>query len=171
MAEARGRTRLHRAREAGQGIAEFALVFPVIALLIFAVIDCGRAVYAYNTVANAAREGARVAAVNQLDPGNSLTGCNEDMPIEDITSPHWWPKSCAAAAAVSLGLTPANVTITYAAPGDQAGLDCSVTLHVGCIATVTVTYAWSAVTPGFGSILGPMTMTFSSQMPLERVFP
>ena len=171
MDDAGRRGALGRTREAGQGIAEFALVFPIIALLLFAMIDCGRAVYAYNTIAGAAREGARVAAVNQLDPGNSMTGCNEDMPIEDTANPHWWPKSCAAEAAVSLGLTPANVTITYAPPGDHTGLDCTVTLHVGCIAIVTVTYAWSAVTPGFGAILGPISMTSSSQMPLERVFP
>jgi len=156
----------------GQGIAEFALVFPLIVLLLFGVFDMGRAVYAYNSIANAAREGARVAAVNQLDPGVTHTGCNEDMPVEDTTNPRWWPKSCAAAAAVSLGLSPGSVTITYAAPGDATNLICtSASLHVGCIATVGVAYTWSAITPVIGAFLGPINMNASSQIPLERVFP
>jgi len=46
--------------ERGSSLVEFALVIPVIMLLIFGAVDLGRAVYAYNTIANAARDGARV---------------------------------------------------------------------------------------------------------------
>jgi Flp pilus assembly protein TadG len=53
----------HRGR--GQALVEFALVIPVFLILLMAVFDLGRAVFAYNSVTNAAREGARLAIVNQ----------------------------------------------------------------------------------------------------------
>jgi Flp pilus assembly protein TadG len=55
-----------------QALIEFALVSPVLLLLTFGVVDVGRAVFYYDTINNAAREGARVAvrASNQL-PTNS----------------------------------------------------------------------------------------------------
>ena len=43
--------------EAGVSIVEFALVAPVLILILVAILDFGRAVNAYVTVANAAREG------------------------------------------------------------------------------------------------------------------
>src|SRR5438034_8071563 len=49
----------------GQGLAEFALVFPITMLLFMAMFDFGRAVYGLNAVGNAAREGTRTAIVNQ----------------------------------------------------------------------------------------------------------
>jgi hypothetical protein len=51
---------------------EFALVSPVLLLMVFGIIDIGRAVFYYDTLNHAAREGARVAvkASNQL-PTNS----------------------------------------------------------------------------------------------------
>lgn len=50
-------------RQRGDGLVEFALVLPVLLLLIFGILDGGRAVYAYHVVANSAREGARYASV------------------------------------------------------------------------------------------------------------
>ena len=50
---------------AGQALAEFALVFPIAILILLAVFDVGRAVFAYNGLTNAAREGARLAAVTR----------------------------------------------------------------------------------------------------------
>ncbi|HEV2033452.1 MAG TPA: TadE/TadG family type IV pilus assembly protein [Candidatus Dormibacteraeota bacterium] len=40
---------------------EFALISPVLLLLLFGIIDVGRAIFYYDTVNHAAREGARVA--------------------------------------------------------------------------------------------------------------
>ena len=44
-----------------QALIEFALVSPVLLLLLFGIVDIGRAVFYYDTVNHAAREGARVA--------------------------------------------------------------------------------------------------------------
>ena len=55
-----------------QALIEFALVSPVLLLLLFGIVDIGRAVFYFDTVNHAAREGARVAvrASNQL-PANA----------------------------------------------------------------------------------------------------
>jgi Flp pilus assembly protein TadG len=153
----------------GQSLVEFALVFPLIVLILFGIFDLGRGVYAYNTMANAARQGARVAAVNQLDV-TAMTTCNEDMPIENPATPHWQIRPCAAASAVSLGVQPSGVSVAYTKP-PGTDLSCAPTLHVGCIASVTVSYTWTPSTPVIGNILGPIQMSSTSQIPIERVFP
>src|SRR2546428_1245080 len=48
-------------RRAGQSMVEFAVLAPVFFLLLLGTIDLGRAVYTYNAISNAAREGARAA--------------------------------------------------------------------------------------------------------------
>jgi len=55
-----------------QALIEFALISPVLLLLLFGIVDIGRAIFYYDTLNHAAREGARTAvrASNQL-PRNS----------------------------------------------------------------------------------------------------
>jgi Flp pilus assembly protein TadG len=50
--------------ERGQALVEFALVGVVFFLLVFGMIDVGRAVWNYNTLSQATREGARYAIVH-----------------------------------------------------------------------------------------------------------
>jgi Flp pilus assembly protein TadG len=163
-----------RQHSRGQALVEFALVFPLIVFVLLAIFDAGRAVYTYNTVANAARQGARIAAVNQAVTTN--TDCHEDMPVEDPSSPDWSIKACAAQAAVSLGVQVTDVTVAYAAPASNPSLSCpsppaGLKLNVGCIATVTVRHTWTAITPVIGTLMGSINMSATSQMPVERVFP
>jgi Flp pilus assembly protein TadG len=158
-------------RSAGQGLMEFALVLPLIVLLVTGAVDVGRAVFAYNTLANAARHGARVAAVNQLAPPNTVTSCNEDMPIEDVTQPHWSAKACTAWSSLTMGVRPADVSLVYADPPDDPLLDCSAALHPNCLVTVSVSATWRPITPVVSSLVGAIQLSATSQMPLERVFP
>ncbi len=59
-----------RYRERGNSLAEFALIIPVLLLIVIAIIDFGRAIYAYSVVANCAREGARYGVISgHEDPG------------------------------------------------------------------------------------------------------
>ncbi len=51
-------------RSDGQGLVEFALIIPLLALILMGVFDLGRGIYAYNVVASAAREGARYGITN-----------------------------------------------------------------------------------------------------------
>jgi Flp pilus assembly protein TadG len=50
----------HKGQES-QALIEFALISPVLLLLVFGIIDIGRAVFYYDTINHAAREGARTA--------------------------------------------------------------------------------------------------------------
>lgn len=51
-------------QERGQSLVGFALGAILLFTLLFGIIEFGRLIYAYSVVANAAREGARYAAVN-----------------------------------------------------------------------------------------------------------
>lgn len=44
----------------GQGLVEFALLLPILVLVVFGVLELGRAFFAFIAITNAAREGARV---------------------------------------------------------------------------------------------------------------
>src|SRR5688572_18556354 len=82
----------HHPNDRGQALVEFALVIPIFLLILFGILDLGRAVYAYATLNNAAREGARVAVVDQTVSH-----------IQEIAAGH----------ATGLGITPADVTIDW----------------------------------------------------------
>jgi Flp pilus assembly protein TadG len=56
--------RTSRDRSRGQALTEVALVAPLFFLMVFGTIDIGRAIWANDAVANAAREGARYASVH-----------------------------------------------------------------------------------------------------------
>ena len=161
---------VRRDRARGQALVEFAFVFPIITLLAFGFIDVGRAVFEWNTLSNAARSAARVAMVNQVDPASGPWSCQATKPVESVSSPNWTFRGCAMAAGAALGVSNADVTISYAAP-PGVNLECTSRLNVGCIASVTVTNQYTPITPVAGSIIGPITMTATSEMPIERLFP
>lgn len=56
-----------RCRESAQALVEFALVIPMLVLILMGVFDLGRGIYAYNVVSNAAREGARYGSTYPTD--------------------------------------------------------------------------------------------------------
>jgi hypothetical protein len=154
----------------GQALVEFAFVVPIITLLVFGFIDVGRAVLTANTLTNAARQAARVAAVNQMDPVSGPWSCRADHPVEDPDDPQWTFRGCAVAAGVVAGLQAADVSVAYAPPPGSS-IECSSEVNVGCIATVTVVAAFNPVTPVAGQIIGAISMNASSSMPVERTFP
>jgi Flp pilus assembly protein TadG len=81
-----------RGRSRGQTLVEFALVFPIMVLLLMVLVDFGRVIFAQNAVTEASREGARVGSVGaaltqaqydairnaalQLAPGTDLVAAN-----------------------------------------------------------------------------------------------
>ena len=56
------RSRRRYLGQKSQALIEFALISPVLLLLLFGIVDVGRAVFYYDTLGHAAREGARSAA-------------------------------------------------------------------------------------------------------------
>lgn len=154
--------------EMGQSLVETALVLPIVVLMLVGLFDLGRAVYAYNTISNAAREGSRVAAVNQI---TSAGGCDRSRPITNPATPTWSPHACAASAAIGLGVTAADVTVTYSNPPRQPALGCTTQRSVGCLVDVRVQYAWSPITPIISALVPTIDMSYTSQATIERVFP
>ena len=130
----------------GQSMVEFALVVPVFILLLVGLFDLGRAVYAYNTVNNAAREAGRLAIVDQY----------EDH-IKDE----------ALAAATGVGVLRDDVTVTYELPN---GAPCP---NVGsdgisaCVAVVTVPHRFEAATPIIGNLIGVLNIQGQSRFPVS----
>jgi Flp pilus assembly protein TadG len=59
-----------RRRPHGQELLEFALILPVLVLLLFGIIDMGRVVYYYSALQNAVREGARYGIVDPARTAN-----------------------------------------------------------------------------------------------------
>jgi Flp pilus assembly protein TadG len=153
----------HARGASGQSLVEFALIFPVLVLMLFGIVDFGRAIYAYNTIGNAARDGIRVAVVNQnaagtgCDPGNAATG-----PDTTKISAH----DCAIAGAIAIGAT---ATVDYRDLADTAA--CGTPVQVGCLAVVTVTTQFHPITPIIGNIVGTITMSATSKQPIEFVCP
>jgi Flp pilus assembly protein TadG len=60
-------------REQGQTLVEFALVIPLLAMLLFAIVQFGIFFYTYIDLTSAAREGARKAAVSRNDTNGVQT--------------------------------------------------------------------------------------------------
>jgi Flp pilus assembly protein TadG len=51
--------------EKGQSLVEFALVLPILIMLLFGIVDFGRAFHAYLTIDQAGREAARAASIGK----------------------------------------------------------------------------------------------------------
>jgi Flp pilus assembly protein TadG len=125
-----------------------------------AVLDFGRAIYAYNAISNAAREGGRTAIVNQ-----TLTAIRDR----------------AAAQATAVGIDP---TVTTCDPADPLSTNCvfvefrdteltstcaPATGNYGCVAVVTVKHTFTPLTPIIGQIWDEIGMASTTKQPLESL--
>jgi len=108
--------RLTRAGEAGQSLVEFALILPVLVLIVMGIVDLGRIFHTYEALANAAREGARYCALN---PNASATNLRNR--ITGSGSGELDGKIAVATIAV-------NGTAGAACPAASSGADVTVTL-------------------------------------------
>lgn len=138
-----------RGRARGQTLAEFALVLPVLIVMLMGIFDLGRAIFAYNAITNAAREGARLGIVNQW--------------ADKI-------KERAVTMAPTADQDPDAVTVAISKPASAPDDDdCAGAPAVGCIVYVRYESEFTAITPIIGSLLGPMTLTAESVEPIEYV--
>ena len=128
---------------------DVALILPLLLVILFGILDFGRAIYAYNTINNAARQGARVAIVDQ-----NLAR------IEDTARDH--------AVALVVAVT---IDFRHALPYTDPTLNPVCTpLEQGCIAMVTVANTFEPVTPIIGLIVGDISLSGRTEMPVERVY-
>ena len=123
---------------------EFALVLPLIMLVLFACVKAGMAFFSYEQVASAANAGARAAAVSRTaDPAGAA-------------------QTAARSMAPALGLSDSQISVSYVSTKSPPGALWSYPGNV----TVTVTY------PVSFSILGQFAQEFdlraSATKRLER---
>lgn len=164
--------RLHRS-ERGQSLVEFALIVPILILLLVGTFDIGHVVWTNDALANASREAARYAIVHG---GSDSTACpvgpppiELDVPAASADCPYPSPsvqavKDRAVKWLAGVGGT-TNVWVCYGdvdvcdADTNETGADNS----RGTKVTVTVTTTMGLSAPSMLG-LGPFTLTASSTM-------
>lgn len=149
-----------RERSRGQALVEFAIVIPLLLLMVLALFDGGRAVIYYTELTNATRVGARVAMVNQSHDA-SCTGSIRTY------------KCAAAEIATSTGLSAASIPTAVFTDSDGNLVSPTATTcrsYGECAATVTASYSFAPVTPIVSSILGSIDLSASTTMTIERTY-
>jgi Flp pilus assembly protein TadG len=99
--------------ERGAAAVEFALLAPVLLLLVMGIAEFGRAYHVQATISQAAREGVRVMAV-QNDPAGAIAATRAAAPTLTLTNITVTPSSCLASGATPTAT--ATVTVTYLLP-------------------------------------------------------
>ncbi|HEY6202140.1 MAG TPA: TadE/TadG family type IV pilus assembly protein [Candidatus Limnocylindria bacterium] len=137
--------------EHGATVVEFALVSPVLLLALVACCDFARALNAYVTVANAAREGARYASIT-----NGATSSSVQTYLATRVAP--------------LNPSPPAMVVTLASPAPTS-VRWSPDAPAPKTFTVTVTYEWRSSTWLIGSFLSTASgsTTFGSSSSMESV--
>jgi Flp pilus assembly protein TadG len=115
--------------ERGAAAVEFALVAPLLLLMVLGIAEFGRAYHVQTAVSQAAREGVRVMALK-----NDPTGA----------------RAATKAAAPTLNLTDSQISISTQPTSSPANCVASGTTPAAT-ATVTVTYQLAFITKLFGS--------------------
>jgi Flp pilus assembly protein TadG len=133
----------------GQGLVEFALVIPLFLLVLIAIFDLGRAVFAYNTLTNAAREGARIAIVNQYEP-SIIAKAKQQTQIVELNDP-----------SVSVDFYQVNADGT-----PNTSSQCAL-IAVGCLAVVSFEATYRPITPFIGNIIFKNGVTFTAHSVLS----
>ena len=96
--------------ERGAAVVEFALVAPLLLMMVLGIAEFGRAYHVQTTLSQAAREVVRVMAL-QNAPAAAITATKAAAPTLTLTNVTVTPASCIAS-----GTTPAataTVTVTY----------------------------------------------------------
>jgi len=158
-----------RAEHGGVAV-EFAIIFPILVLLVFSIVDFGHAWYMRHVMSDASREGARYGTRYQTAPGNTTQRL---LPTALSPSISDYILKTAAQNGGSRGwglksLLPADANPT-ASPTGAAATETSGTKLAGEDLTVTVnaTKTWfvlGSIMPGFGS---STNLTVSTTMKCE----
>jgi Flp pilus assembly protein TadG len=126
-------------QDRGAAAVEFALLLPVLLFLVFGIIDFGRALNAQITLTQAAREGARLAALGE-------------------------PNVVSRTRAAATGLSPVTVTVTSCPAGAGVGVNAVVKASYSFSFVTPVNAIARMFGSGFGST---MTLTAQGVMPCE----
>ena len=141
------RTSVRAGREEGSALFEFAMVLPLLAILVVGIIFGGITFYDYVTLADAVAVGARTLATSQ-----------------GISSPCTTATTALTNAATNLNASTITVSISF--PATNTNSDSCTTLYGGDAAVVNATYPCNLTIPFLGTNLcpvhGPTSTTNSS---------
>jgi Flp pilus assembly protein TadG len=118
----------------GGTLVEFGLTIIVLLMLVAGIIEMGRLVLAYTTVANSARAGARYAIVHGGDLTSGASSSTDNSAVKTVV------KNFAGAGTIQLA--DSNITVTYV-PDNKAG----------STVTVKVVYTYTPMLGYFSSLL------------------
>ncbi len=147
----------HRPGESGAEVFEFALVMPVLFLVLFGVMGFGQALYSYHFVSHAAREGARFAIVRGAACSTFATAC----PADDRDVRNY----VVSIAPGGIDTSTNNLQVTTTWPGNGAGT-CTTANSPGCPVKVQITYNFHFIFPLLPSSSVPITS--ASQMVISQ---
>jgi Flp pilus assembly protein TadG len=104
-----------RGPDGGATLVEFAVVLPLVLLMLFGVVEFARIVYSFATVWNSAREGARYATTVGDTDGNKIPNYLDcDAIIQ-----------AAVNKAIGVGLSSADISVKYFDTGGTEVADCA----------------------------------------------
>ena len=150
-----------RRRTNGQSMVEFALIVPLLLILLIGVIDVGRLVFAYNNVSNAAREAGRTAIVNQTPATIRQKAAQQatmlGLPTTNPGCPSDGGPPTTADYGTCFALLNAAGTAACGAPA------------VGCTAVVSVKWRWHTLLPLVGDWVGPVAVSATTRQAVESV--
>jgi Flp pilus assembly protein TadG len=118
----------NRGHYSGQGMVEFAIVFPLLLIVLFGIFEFGRVMFAYSSVIAASREGARYGAAIQ-DIGGGIPQYEDCQGIKESV------QRIGRFAAVS----DSNISIQYSDDSGVYSTSCPPGQDVGLTDTITVT--------------------------------
>lgn len=152
-------------RERGQALVEFVLILPIFMLLIFGVIEFGKALNYWIDTTHLANEGARYAAVNRWPscPDDDTTPCAETLKDYLVARANTAELASGGTSNVPTALKP-GVRICFPEGAPTVGKAVRV--------TVKSTYKLAVVNGMFGLVglsqIGDIELSSSSTLRLER---
>jgi Flp pilus assembly protein TadG len=160
-------------RQGGQALIEFALVLPVFVVMLFGVVDAGRYVYMNSVLSQAAREGARVAAVEASWIGSTDASCGAvGGPVCPANAAALQADALAAANRMvapfgNIGSLYISCDPVGSAPTGSwtTGTSCTTTSGItGNVVSVRVLLTFTPLTPVIAQVMGTITTSASATM-------
>jgi hypothetical protein len=163
-----------RRRPAGQTLVEFALVLPIFLVMLFGVIDGGRIVYTNTILSQAAREAARVGAVEASHVGTASSDPSCNNPGGPICPASMTELQADVLAAANREVAPfgpiasARLYLRCDSPGSAptggwTGQSCSAR-SPNDLVSVRVELQFTAITPIVGALLPPVWLSGAATM-------
>lgn len=146
----------HPGRDRGAAAVEFALVLPVLVMLLVGIVDFGMATNAQAIAGNAARDGARAASLG----AKKADACEAALKASSSLLNFADTGSC--------GTSTPSIAVTCQTPGGAAcASDFDTSREIGGTAVVTVTYVYHWISPAVFGLPGTTTITKSAYMRIE----